>query len=113
LTRLGEEARGRLHFDPMIGVDDTSPKSDGRNVPFPGGAQAENKTQSASRQVCLVRVRNDGGVEQGRRLQRVFRQEIGTDQQLSLFRDFLVVQQEITDLIKALPKELVYLLVPL
>ena len=45
-----------------------------------GGAQAEDKSQSAGRQARLVRVRDDGGIEQGRGFQGVFRQEIGADQ---------------------------------
>ena len=51
LARLGEEASGREYLDPLIGMDDTGSKSDGGNVPFPGGAQAENKPQSAGRQI--------------------------------------------------------------
>jgi hypothetical protein len=49
----------------MVDVDDTRPKSDGGDVSLPGGAQAEDKTQSAGRQVRLVRVRDDGRIEQG------------------------------------------------
>ena len=52
---------------------------------FPGGAQAENKTQRAGRQTGLVRVRDDRGIEQGRGFEGVFCQEIGADQQPSLF----------------------------
>src|SRR5271167_1501113 len=50
-------------------------KSYGRNMSLPRGAQAEDKTQSAGRQVRLVRVRHDGRVEQCSRFQGVFRSE--------------------------------------
>ena len=56
---------------------------------FPGGAQAENEPQSAGRQVSLIGVRNDGGIEQRGGFQRVFGQEIGADQEPSLFGQFL------------------------
>ena len=49
LARLGEKAGGGEHLDPLIGMDDTGSKRDGRNVSFPGGAQAENEPQSAGR----------------------------------------------------------------
>ena len=38
----------------MVDVDDTRPKSDGGDVSLPGGAQAEDKTQSAGRQTMFV-----------------------------------------------------------
>ena len=47
LTWLGKEACWGQDFDPMIGVDDARSKSDGGNMPFPRGAQAEDETQSA------------------------------------------------------------------
>jgi hypothetical protein len=64
LARLGEEARGGQYFDPMIGMDDTGPKSDGGDVSLPRGAQAEDKTQSTRWQTALIGVRNDGRIEQ-------------------------------------------------
>src|SRR5260370_41465573 len=51
LTRLGEEAGWGEDLDPMVDVDDTRSKSDGGNGSLRGGAQAENKKQSAGRQV--------------------------------------------------------------
>ena len=64
LTRLGKEACWGQDLDPMVGVDDPRSKSDGRNMSLPRGAQAEDKTQSAGRQVRLVGVRDDGRIEQ-------------------------------------------------
>ena len=80
---------------------------------FPGGAQAENKSQRAGRQTRLVRVRNDGRIEQGSGFQGVFGQEIGADQQPSLFGEFLIRRQRLADLFEAFQKEFADLLVPL
>ncbi len=57
-------------------------------MPFAGRPQAENKPQSAGRKIGLIRVWNDGWIEKGRRFQRVFRKEVGTDQQPSLVGRF-------------------------
>ena len=113
LARLGEEASGGTHLDLMIGMDDAGSKSDGGNVPFPGGAQAENKPQSAGWQIGLVRVRNDGWIEQGSGFQGVFGQKIGADQQSPLFGQVLILRQPLADLFEAFQKELADLLVPL
>ena len=80
---------------------------------FPGGAQAEDKTQSAGRQVGLIRVRDDGRIEKGCGLQGEFANEIGTDQQLSLFGNFLISQHEVADLFEPFQKGSVDLLVSL
>ena len=48
----------------MIGMDDSGSKRDGRNVPFAGGAQAENEPQSAHWQARLIGMRDDGRIEQ-------------------------------------------------
>jgi hypothetical protein len=82
-------------------------------VSFPGGAQAEDEPQSAGRQICLVRVRNDGWIEQGSGFQGVFGQEIGADQQSSLFGHILIRQQRLADLFEAFQKKIADLLVSL
>ena len=97
----------------MVGVDDTRPKSDRGNVSLPGGAQAEDKTQRTGRKVGLVSMRHDGGIEQGCRLQREFTNEIGTNQQLSLFGNFHIGQHEVSDLFEPFQKGSVDLLVSL
>jgi hypothetical protein len=58
-------------------------------------------------------VRDDGGIEQGCRFQGEFANEIGADQQLSLFGNFLIGQQEVSDLFESFQKGFVDLLVPL
>ncbi len=81
---------GRVHFNLIAGMNKAGTKRDGRNVSFPGGAQAEHETQSARRHAGLIGMRDHGRIEQRRRFQRVFGQEIGAGQQPSLFGDFLV-----------------------
>src|ERR1051326_5066328 len=97
----------------MIGMNDTGPEGDGRNVPFSGGAQVEDKAQGPRRKFRLVRVRNDGRIEEGGRLQGVLGQEIASDQQLSLFGEFLIRQQQAADLFEAFKEQLPNLQVPL
>ena len=80
LTRLGQEAAGTADLDFAVGMDDAASKRDGGDVTFSRGAQAENEPQRAGRQIRLVRMRNDGRVEQGCGFQRVFGQEVGADQ---------------------------------
>ena len=113
LLRLGEKAGGGQDLDPLIGMDDAGAKRDGRNVSFAGGAQAQNEAQRAGRQFRLIGVRNDGGIEQGRRFQRVFGQEIGSDQQPSCFGHFRIGRQRLADLFEALQEEIANLLVAL
>jgi hypothetical protein len=52
-------------------------------VSFAGGAQAQNESHRAGLEIRLIRVRNDGRIEQRRRLQRVLRQKVRADQQFS------------------------------
>src|ERR1035437_9207268 len=94
-------------------MDDTGSKSDGGNVSFPSGAQAENKPQSAGREISLVRVRNDGWIEQSSGFQGVFGQEIGADQESSLFGQSLIRQHQVADLFEAFQEEIANLLVSL
>jgi hypothetical protein len=82
-------------------------------VSFPSGAQAEDKTQSSGGKVRLVRVRDDGRIEQGCRFQGEFANEIGTDQQLSLLGNFLICQDEVTDLFEPFQKGSVEVLMSL
>ena len=81
--------------------------------PSPVARKLRIKRRAPGRQVRLVRVRDDGGIEQGRRFQGVFGQEIGADQQLSLFGEFLIGQQEVADLFESFQKEFADLLVAL
>ena len=97
---------GREDLDPLIGMDDAGSERDGRNVPFPGGAQAENEAQRAGRQAGLIGVRNDRGIEQGRGFQRVFGQEVGADQQPPVLRTIpRSADIRVADLFEALEEE--------
>ena len=80
---------------------------------LPGGAQAEDKTQSAGRKVRVVRVRDDGRIEQRCRFLGELANKIGTDQELSLIRNFLIGQYEVADLFEPFQKGFVDLLVSL
>ncbi len=80
---------------------------------LPSGAQAENESQSARWHVGLIRVRDDGGIEQRSGFQRVFGQEIGADQQSPLLGDFPIHPQQLADLLKSFQKEFADLFVAL
>jgi len=82
-------------------------------VSFPSGAQAENKPHGAGRKVSLIRVRNDGWIEQGSGFQRVFGEEIGPDQESPLFGHFLMLQHQVANLFETFQKELANVLVSL
>ena len=104
---------GVIYLDPLIGMDDAGSESDGGNVAFPGGAQAENEPQGAGREAGLVGVRNDRWIEQGSGFQGVFGEEIGADQEPSRFGQFRVRCQRLAHLFEAFQKELADVLVPL
>ena len=52
-------------------------------MPFTGGSEAHNKSESARRNVALIGVRYDGGIEQCSGFQRVFAGEKSADEQLA------------------------------
>ena len=104
LTRLREKSSGRHDLDPLVAVDDPGPECDRRNVSFAGGAQAEDKTQRAGREIRLVRVRNDGRIEQRRGLQRILGQEIGSDQQLPCLGKSLFQRQQARGPVRIAPE---------
>jgi hypothetical protein len=82
-------------------------------VSFPSGAQAEDKPQSAGREIRLVGMRNDGWIEQGRGLQGVFGQKIGADQEASLFGQLLIRPNRFADLLEAFQEQIPDSMVPL
>src|SRR5437870_3614612 len=94
-------------------MDDAGSKRDGGDVSFPSGAQAQNKPERAGRQIGLVKVWNDGWIEEGCGFQGVFRQEIGPDQQSSFLGKVLIRRQGLAHLFEAFQEDFVYLLVPL
>src|SRR5579872_4303031 len=67
LTRFREETCRWQNLDPMVDVDDARSKGNRRNMSLPGSTQAEDKTQSSGKQVRLVRMRHNGGIEKRRR----------------------------------------------
>ena len=56
--------------------------------PSPVARRLRMNRNAPSGKIGLIRVRNDGGIEQRRRFQRVFSQEVGADQQAPLFGKF-------------------------
>ncbi len=113
LTGLGEEAGRRENLDPLIGMDNAGSKRDGGDVPFSSGAQAENEPQRSSLQARLIGVRDDGGIEQRRGFQRVFRQKVGADQEPSLFGHIPIRQHQAAHLFEAFQEAIVNVIVPL
>ncbi len=85
--RRGDEARGFVHRDRVIGVDDAGAKFDRGNVTFAGGAQAEDEAQFARRETGLVGVRDDRGIEERGGFERVFAGEERADVELAGFRE--------------------------
>src|SRR5204863_54464 len=69
--RSRDEAGGFVEGDAVIGVNDATAKLDGRDVPLARGAQAEDETEFAFGHTSLVRMRNDGGIEQRGGLQSI------------------------------------------
>src|ERR1700735_5266317 len=97
----------------MIRKENAGPKSDGRNVSLPGGAQAEDKTQSAGWQASLVGMRDDGGIEQGSGFERIFGQEIRADEQLSLLGDHLIGREGVAHQFESFEEDSADVLMPL
>src|SRR5690349_14833349 len=56
---------GRIDGDAAVRIDDTRAESDGRNVPLARGPQAQDEAERTGQQIRLIRVGNDGGVEEG------------------------------------------------
>ena len=71
-----------------------------------GGAQTENKAQRAARQVGLIRVRHNRGIEQRGGFERVLMRKMGAEQQLPLFGDRLAGGQIGANLLEAPTEEL-------
>ena len=82
-------------------------------MPFSGGPQAENEPQSARRQVSLIGVRDNGGIEQRSGFQRIFGEETGADQQAPLIGYLLIERHQFAELFKSCAKDFVDVQVPL
>lgn len=81
--RHGHEAGDGVQTDAAIGSDETGAELDGRNVSFAGGAQAHDESQAAIGHAILVRVRNDGRIEECGGFQRVLSGEECADEELA------------------------------
>ena len=100
VTDLGRGHRGgdRGKCEVAVDADEAFAKFDRREVALAGGAQAHDEAQGTGRDIFLVRVRNDRGIEQRRRLQAVFAHEVGADQQSLKRRRFRSRWQEVSQL---------------
>jgi hypothetical protein len=93
-------------------MDDAGSKCDGGDVPFAGGAQAENEPQSATIEAGLIGMRDDGRIEESGGFQGVFSQEIGADQEASLLGHLHIPWNQFPDLFEAFQGAGVDLVVP-
>ena len=74
--------------------------------PSPVARRLRMKRSAPAGRSGLVGVRNDGRIEQRSGFQRIFGQEIGADQQPSLFGQFLIRQQQLATCSKRSRKSL-------
>ena len=94
----GDRAGNRVERNVSVGADEAAAKLDRREMTLAGGTQAHDEPQRAGRDAVLIRVRDNRGVEQCRRLQAVLAHEVGADQQ-TLRRRWLASRwQEVTQL---------------
>ena len=75
-----------IEEDIVVDIDNPAAKLDGGDVAFAGGSEAHNEPAGAFRIRLLARNLNDRGIEQCRRLHRVFRGKVRADQQPPLLR---------------------------
>src|ERR671918_906698 len=103
VTNLGRDHRGgdRGKYEVAVDADEAFAKFDRREVALAGCAQAHDEAQGTGRDACLVRVRDDRGIEQRRRLQAVFAHEVGADQQRLQRRRYRSRRQEVSQLLIA------------
>ena len=100
---LGFEAvaRGGIDGDVAAGIKQPGAKGDGGDVTFARGPQAQDETQRAGRQVRLVRMRHDRGIEQRGGFERILVAKIGAEQELPFFGQVLVGVQAGADLLES------------
>ncbi len=68
---------------------------------FTRGPEAQDKTQRAGRQVGLVRMRHDRGIEERGGFERILVTEIGAEEQLSFFGQVLTGVQALAHLLES------------
>ena len=74
------QARGRIDGHAAVGGNESRAKRQRGDMPFADRAQAEDEATPARRRAGLVRMGDDARIEQCRRLERIFVQEIRADQ---------------------------------
>ena len=90
----GRETRGRIDGDAAVRADRSRPERQRRDVPFADGTQAQDEPTAVCRRAGLVGMAHDARIEQGRRLERVLVQEVGSDQAaLRLVQDGMRLQR--------------------
>ena len=68
---------------------------------FADAAQRHGEADGSRRQSRLIGVKDDAGIEQGRRFERIFLAEIGADQQRPVAADGIAIDREAVDLAEA------------
>ena len=101
LLGLEAVARGGIDGDVAAGIKQSGAKSDRGDVTFARGPEAQDETQRAGRQVRLVRMRHDRGIEQRGGFERILVTEIGAEQKLPFFGQVLVGVQAGADLLES------------
>ena len=107
VVRSRDVARGMIDGNFPLAIDDARPKRDRRDVAFARRAQAEDETQRTCGKSILVRMRNDGGIKERRRLQRIFVREVSADKKFAFLGERLVGWKQMPDRIKANEKVVV------
>ena len=85
----------RIDCNTAVRRDGTSAKRQRRHMAFADGTEAQNKAQAALRNSRLVRVWHDAGIEQRRRFEGIFVQEVGADELALYFGKRTVRQQRL------------------
>ena len=104
---------GRGDRDRAAGVQVARAKRDRRDVSLARRPQAQDESKRARRQIRLVGVRHDRGVEERRGFERVLVREVGAEKQAPFVGDGLVRAQPGPNLVEPSPQEIPDLHVPL
>ena len=83
-----------IEEDIVVAIDNPAAKLDGGDMAFTDGAEAHNEPAGTFRIRFLVCNLNDGGIEQCRRLHRVFRGKVRANQQSPLFRHLIDIRHK-------------------
>ena len=83
-------ARDGIEAQVRFGIQDTGAEGDRGNVPFTGGAEAQNHAALARLEAALVGGGEDAGIEERGGFQRVFVREIRAEQNTAWLGELLV-----------------------